>query len=62
MKIVSEIDDLVGTWEDGKPLVFQVAFDTNPEVSWKSSYRDLKVSCPVMILRPPLSERNHIHE
>lgn len=43
VNIVSEIDELVGSWEDGQPLVFQVAFDTMPEVSWKSSYRELKV-------------------
>ena len=43
MKIVSNIDDLVGAWEDGQPLVFQVGFDAMPEVTWKASYRELKV-------------------
>ena len=44
LKIESEIDTLVQSWNEGQPLVFQVGFDTMPEVSWKSSYRELKVN------------------
>ena len=43
LNIESNIDELVPSWSEGQPLVFQVGFDTMPEVTWVSSYKELTV-------------------
>ena len=43
VKIESKLEDLVKAYDVGKPLVYDVVFDTAPEFTWKSSYREIKV-------------------